>query len=56
MFKKLGMVMLFVAACAVSFNFAGCKPKKLGKVKVEERTDSMKHPDESGDGTSVAVE
>ena len=56
MFKKLGIVMLFVAACAVSFNFTGCKPKKLGKVKVKERTEGMEHPDEKGEGASVAVE
>ena len=56
MFKKLGMVMLLVAACAVCFNTTGCKPKKRGKVKVEKRTDKMEHPDEKGEGASVAVE
>ena len=56
MFKKIGMVMLFLAACAVSFNFTGCKPKKLGKVEVNKRAEKMEHPDEKGEGASVAVE
>ena len=56
MVKKIGIAMLFLAACAISFNFTGCKPKKLGKVKVEKRTDNVEHPDEKGEGASVAVE
>ena len=48
MIKKLGIVMLFLAACAVSFNFTGCKPKKLGKVEVKKSDKKMEKLEDTG--------